>query len=205
MSTLVKAIAAYIALSLSFEAVGFENTIILNSAAEAPLSNNTKSDFISEVTREAFRRIGYRLLIQYFPPGRGLKNSNSGLIDGELIRIKGLEKHYPNLLHVPEKIISLDFVVFSKQKMNLKNGWSDLSDKTVAHINGWKHLEKNIPSSANITKVGNAKILFKLLDKNRIDCVVYELWSGNRAVLQQSIENVIVNRTPLAVNKYVLT
>jgi polar amino acid transport system substrate-binding protein len=190
-----------ISLSTSQSVFGGENDITLNSAAETPLSNSSQSGFLDEVAKEAFSRIGYRLNIENLPPERGLKNSNMGLVDGELIRIKGLDKLYPNLIHVPESIMNLEFVVFSKNPLNLSNGWSDLSGKTVAHINGWKYLEENIPSTADITKVGNATILFNLLDKNRTDAVVYELWGGNWAVLKHSMKGIIVNSPPLAIKE----
>jgi polar amino acid transport system substrate-binding protein len=192
---------AVIALVYSHSVFGGENEITLNSAAETPLSNSRQSGFLDEVAKEAFSRIGYRLNIEHLPPERGLKNSNKGLIDGELIRIKGLGKLYPNLIFVPENIISLEFVVFSKSPLNLSNGWSDLSGKTVAHVNGWKYLEENIPTTADITKVGNATILFNLLEKNRTDSVVYELWGGNWVVLKHSMKGIIVNSPPLAIKE----
>jgi polar amino acid transport system substrate-binding protein len=199
--TLAIIFTAIITITFSFNASAWNNVITLNAAAEYPLSNDASSGFIDEVATEAFSRIGYRLLIQHLPPERGLKNSNRGLIDGELIRVKGLDKLYPNLIHVPEYIIKLEFVAFSNKPISLHNGWSDLAGKTVAHINGWKYLEQNIPTSADITKVSNATILFKLLGNKRTDCVVYELFGGNNTVLKQSIQGVIVNRPSLAVEE----
>ena len=200
-STLAMFFTAIISIAFSYNVSAWNNVITLNAAAEAPLSNDSNSGFIDEVATEAFSRIGYRLLIQHLPPERGLKNSNRGLIDGELIRVEGLDKIYPNLIQVAENIITLEFVAFSNKPISLHNGWSDLAGKTVAHVNGWKYLEQNIPTSADITKVSNATILFKLLENKRTDCVVYELFGGNNTVLKQSIPGVVVNSPPLGVEE----
>ncbi len=57
---------------------------------------------ISEIVlRKAYERIGVKIDTHYFPAERALYMSNSGLVDGEVNRIIGLEKKYPNLIRVP--------------------------------------------------------------------------------------------------------
>jgi len=154
------------------------NEITLNATGEPPLNTPQLTGFMDLVAKETFQRIGYSLNTIRLPAERGLKNVNAGLEDGEMGRIKGLEKTYPNLVRVPEKIMDWEFVVFSPHGLKLDSGWSSLSKFSVAFINGWKILERNVPKGTEITKVKNQQQLFSILIKKRTDLIIYERWGG---------------------------
>lgn len=154
------------------------NEITLNTTGEAPLNTPHLTGFMDLVAKEAFHRIGYSLKTIKLPAERGLKNVNAGIEDGEMSRIKGLDKTYSNLIRVPEKIMDWEFVAFSHDDIKLDKGWSGLSKFSVTFINGWKILEKNVPQQTEITKVKNHHQLFSILDKNRTDIIIYERWGG---------------------------
>lgn len=175
-------------------------TITLNSAADAPLTTDGRDGFLDQVARNIFNKIGYKLTIEKLPAERALRSANSGLIDGEIIRVGGMEKHYPNLIRVPEKIMSLGFFVFSKKQIDLRNGWSALAEKNVAFINGWKIAEKNTPNTAAVTRVKDSQQLFSLLEKDRADFVIYEHWGGNYIINQSQLTNVSMVQPALATN-----
>jgi len=160
------------------QSITFANTITLNAAATDPLSKPDLTGFIDTIVSEAFQRIGIKLSTVSLPAERALKNSNAGVIDGELIRIKGMEKLYPNLLRVPEKIMDLEFVAFSNKNILIDNKWQSLSKLSVTFLNGWKIYEKNVPKSSQVTKVNRIKQLFFLLEKKRADLILYEKWGG---------------------------
>ena len=192
-------IVTIFSLVMLFHTATAEPIIRLNATGQPPLNTKSQDGFMDEVATEAFRRIGFELKTVFLPAERGLKNSNRGLIDGEMSRVKGLEKIYSNLVCVPEKIMDWEFVVFSSKAINLKNGWSDLSAQAVAHINGWKILEKNIPASAEVTKTRNADELFSLLTKKRIDLIIYERWAGHLRLHKLSLDSIKERRPALAV------
>lgn len=175
--------------------------LLLNTTGHPPLNTNTQNGFMDDVATEAFRRIGIELRTTKLPAERGLKNANYGLVDGEMSRIKGLDKIYTNLIRVPEKIMDWEFMVFSSKKISLNDGWNDLSGKLVAHINGWKILEKNIPSSAEITVTANSEELFTLLRKKRTDYIVYERWAGYLSLGHFNMSEVQGQFPPLAVRE----
>lgn len=154
------------------------NEITLNTTGVPPLNTPKLTGFMDMVSQEAFKRIGYTLLTVKLPAERGLKNVNAGIEDGEMSRIKGLEKTYPNLIRVPEKIMDWEFVAFSHGDINISSGWSSLSKFSVAFINGWKILENNVPKTTEITKVKNHTQLFSTLLKKRTDLILYERWGG---------------------------
>jgi len=177
------------------------SVIKLNTTGQQPLNTSDQMGFMDEVSREAFRRIGYELQTLRLPAERGLKNANQGLVSGEMSRIKGLDKKYTNLIRVPEKIMDWEFVAFSYKPISLAGGWNDLSGKAVSHINGWKILEKNIPSTAEITKTGDADSLFNLLRKKRTDYAIYERWGGRYLLNKMLMSEVGVCKTPLAIKE----
>lgn len=172
--------------------------LIFNSATQAHLLTETQDGFLDQLTREALRRIGYQLTIERLPAERALRSANMGIIDGEIIRIKGIEKIYKNLVRVPEKMIDMEFVVISKQNIDLRNGWNSLAGKTVAFIRGWKILEKNVPPTALVTRVNNADKLFSLINNNRVELIIYESLGGNFIINKMNLDNVKIQSPPLA-------
>lgn len=175
------------------------NVLIINTTGKPPLNTPQRSGFMDLVTAEALRRIGYQLQTVQLPAERGLANSNAGIDDGEMSRIAGLEKLYPNLVRVPEKIMDWEFNAFTNKTIHINSRWADLSPYAVAYINGWKILEKNVPEEAEITRVKNPRQLFALLQKDRTDFILYERWGGLNIIQKQKLQNVRIIMPPLAV------
>ena len=194
-------IIASVLLSFFVQTVTAEPIIKLNTTGQKPLNTGNQMGFMDEVAGEAFRRMGYTLQTVQLPAERGLKNANRGIVDGEMSRIKGIDKKYPNLIRVPEKIMDWEFVAFSYNPITLAGGWNDLSGKSVSHINGWKLLETNIPTTAEITKTSNADNLFNLLRKRRTDFSIYERWGGRYLLNKMEMGEVRTCQSPLAVRE----
>jgi len=196
-----KILFVFILFSVATTALADLPVLQLNVTGKAPLNTISKKGFMDEVATEAFRRIGYGLATLSLPAERGLRNADRGLVDGEMSRVKGLDKIYMNLVRVPEKIMDWEFVAFSNNPISMENGWAALSGKTVAHINGWKILEKNIPEQAEVTKTSSADNLFKLIQRNRADYVLYERWGGRYLLKKMKMSNVKMCNPPLAVKE----
>ncbi len=174
-----------------------ESVLTLNTAVTTQSGNNTQPGFITRIEQEALRRLGYTLEYVHFPAERGLQNANAGIIDGDAIRVSGLDKIYPNLIRVNEKIMDWEFVVFSKQDIKIDHGWDSLKPYVVSIINGWKILERNIPKEATLTKVNSANQLFSLLDKNRTDLIIYERYRGLARIKNRHSEDIHIIEPPL--------
>jgi len=170
----------------------------LNTTGQPPLNTPAMTGFMDQVTSEAFRRVGLSLRTSRLPAERGLKNANSGLTDGEMSRIAGLQKIYPNLIRVPESIMDWHFCAFSPQQINLNNSWQSLKPYQVAFINGWKILEKNVPVNSSTIKVKNVDQLFYLLKTSRADLIMYERWGGLLKIKQLKMNRVSLQLPPLA-------
>lgn len=164
--------------------------IVLNTAGGPPLNDSKLSGFIDRITLEAFKRINVKLETVSLPAERALINANSGIIDGDISRIAGLNNKYKNLVQVNEKIMNWEFVAYSNKNINLDAGWNSLIPYSVSIINGWKILEKNVPSEVELTKVKNPQQLFSMLKSQRSDLIIYEKWSGRYYLKTKKITDI---------------
>lgn len=167
-----------------------QEMLVLNTAFASPMSNNEQTGFLNLVVGEALGRIGYGMEAVRLPAERALINANAGIDDGDLSRIAGLQKIYPNLIQVPETVMEVEFVAFTRDLEFPIRGWQSLKPYSVAYITGWKILERNIAEAAELTRVKNVDQLFALLLKNRVDIIVYSRWSGLDYIKQHHLRGV---------------
>lgn len=184
--------------SITAETAADNKILVLNAASSEPLSNNEQTGFIEQLVEAALRRLNYRLESVRMPAERALIIANDGINDGELLRIAGLQKHYPNLIQVPEKLIDLDFVAFTRDKSLQITRWQDLAARSVAIITGWKIFEHNIPDTTDLVSVKNAGQLFTLLLKDRTDAILYSRWSGLAYIHNHQLQDISILEPPLA-------
>jgi len=175
--------------------------LMLNTTTKPPLSTPEQKGFLDQVAQNALSRIGMKVDITSLPAERALRDANAGVLDGELARVPGIEKTYKNLLFIPEYLMDVEFTIFSIKHRTIEPGWNGLNSYSVAFLNGWKILEKNVPASAEITKVNSPSQLFNLLKLKRVDFIIYEKWGGIALAKSMKIENVNVISPPLAVRR----
>ncbi len=178
--------------------------LMLGTFAGPPLSTSDGSGFYDLVLKEAFGRAGLEIEIIQLPAERSLTNANEGITDGDFVRISGLEKIYPNLLRVPEKITDFEFVAFTKLMDIPIKGWQSLQPYHVGIVRGWKILEKNIVGTPSLVRVKNQDQLFTLLANNRTDIVVYSRFEGYGIIKQNKLKEVKTLEPPLAIREMFL-
>lgn len=188
----------FIACYLQAVPVLSQQTIVLNTAFRSPISNQTQTGFADQVLAEAFQRMGYKLEVVQLPAERALINANKGLDDGDLLRIEGLQKQYPNLIQVPEKIIDMDLVIFTKNKPLFQvNGWKSITSSSVAILTGWKIYEMNLAGNNELVHTQNAKQLFSMLQKDRVDFAGYSRWAGLDYMRKKKLSEITLLEPPL--------
>lgn len=174
----------FIALPLVFQmmhgvAYADSGRLSLVTAALPPLASSENSPgYMERIAREAFARAGVAIEVSMLPGERALVNANSGLDDGDLLRIPGIEKAYPNLIRIPEKVMDFEFVAFTRDDTIQIDSLADLQNYTVAYVTGWKFYEKMVNKTRGITTVRGLDELFILLDKGRTEVVLAEHWQG---------------------------
>lgn len=190
---------AILALCVAFTTIVHAGNVIeLNTTGKPPLNTPDQSGFMDRVAKEALRRIGYGLKTVQLPAERGLISANNGLEDGEMSRIAGLSRSYPHLIQVPEKIMDWEFVVFGNHPGPPIRRWKDLKPYSVAFLNGWKILERNVPNESGTFKVNRPEQLFAMLKKNHTDLIIYERWAGLLYAREFGLNSIRVSNPPLA-------
>jgi polar amino acid transport system substrate-binding protein len=181
-----------------------QQSFVLTTSMAPPLSREDQTGFYDQVLIEAFLRVDQTVKITHLPTERSITNANSGISDGEFPRISGLERLYPNLLKVPEKIVDFEFVAFTwRPDIQLKD-WASCKPYNVAIVRGWKILETNLTEARSLVKVKNQKLLFSLLGKHRTDIVVYSRFEGKEMIKQLGLKSVRVLEPPLATREMFL-
>lgn len=178
--------------------------LLLGTFAGPPLSNENRTGFYDRVIQEAFKRINLRIDIEHLPAERSLANADAGITAGDFVRISGLEKLYPNLVMVPEKITDFEFVAFSKTLRLKTSSWETLKPFDVAIVRGWKILEKNLVGTHSLTFAHDQNQLFNLLVNDRADIIVYSRFEGYALIRSQGLDGIKALEPPLDVREMYL-
>jgi len=161
-------------------------TLSLTTGALPPLTASPgHPGFIDQLARAAFARIGVPVEVTTVPTERSLLNVNAGLDDGDIFRVEGVDREYPNLVRIPEKTLDNDFVAYTKRVDIQIRTWADLKPYSVAYATGWKPYERNVQGVRDLTKTPSIHELFPLLENGRADVVLVDRWQGQWVVRQQ--------------------
>jgi polar amino acid transport system substrate-binding protein len=167
-----------------------EQTLTLNTAYSAPLTSPDHSGALDMFYQELGKRLGIKIEIQALPAERALVNANSGVDDGDVSRVVGMEKIYPDLIRVPEPVMHFELVAFSRKANFTVTNAEIFKPYSIGIVTGWKILEKTIVDTKSMDKLENADQLFTLLDKNRIDVAVYEKLQGLLTIQKLGLTNI---------------
>lgn len=171
--------------------------LVLNDTNEPPYTTADGTGFLDLVAGEAFRRAGVELKLVKLPAERALINANSGIEDGDLTRIAGLEAQYPNLVRVPEKLVDWTFSAFGKNPA-MPARWEVIRQRPVAHIRGWKIYERELAGAKQILTAEDPAQLFRLLQLDRVEVILYTRWMGMSLIKRQDMKGIHVLDPPLA-------
>lgn len=188
----------FLILSVGVATAGEPNIYILNTSTGAPYTNASRTGFQDLIVADIFRRLGLKGQVErYDASARALINANDDTDHGVAMRIKGLERKYPNLVRIEERLIKNDFVAYSKNLDFTVDGWRSLKPYTAAYIHGWVIFERNLDPGQTKYDVKEAGQMFRMLDKSRVDIVLYERWQGLQRAQDAAIK-VKVHEPPLA-------
>ncbi len=167
-----------------------EQTLVLNTPFFAPITSPGHDGVLDQFYAELFKRIGYKVEIQPMSAERSLLNVNSGIDDGDVSRVLGIDKAYPNLVRVPESVMTYQMVVFTRKPRFSVKGAESLKAFDVGILTGWKILERNIVDTRSLLKLETGIQLFSMLDKGRIDVAVIEKLEGLHFIQSMGLKNI---------------
>lgn len=156
-----------------------ESPLVLNTDGVSPHSRPDGSGFEDRIVTEAFRRIGRAVVLSHLASSeRCLKNVNDGHDDGNYVRIRGVERDYPNLVMVPEPVSRFSFTAFVRQDGPKNLTWEGLAGRRVGYANGWKLAEQRLKGRQNVSVARDEEALFALLAAGRVEVIVAGLHGG---------------------------
>ncbi len=132
----------------------------------------------SLLLKQAYEKLGVSMELVRLPASRALIEANNGVqIDGELIRIAGLAKQYPNLVQIPVMIANFKISVFSKTIDFDVNGWDSLKPYEVTFKRGFKGMEKHA-DGLRVKRARSSEAALEMLNMDRTDIVVVPYLDG---------------------------
>lgn len=151
----------------------------LSTGMIEPWTNAEGSGFHQVLVREVFSRLGLTATVELnLASSRAFNLANDGITDGLAGRVAGMEKEYPNLVAVPERMFVNDFVACALPGTEPPKDWKGLVDRGVAHIIGWQIFENNLPPVRELTTVKDSAQLLGLLRAGRIEIILHERWQA---------------------------
>ncbi len=159
---------------------------------------NTVDTVIAEVIlRKAYARLGHRVAITKYPAERALKLADGGRADGDVQRIDGLGKHYPNLIQLYPAINYIEGSAFTAGKDITINGWDSLRPHRIGLIRGIKFAELNTVGMDRHF-VGDYGALFRMLRKGRFELGVSPRLNGLYQLKRLNMNGISVLDPPVA-------
>ncbi|MFA7242940.1 MAG: transporter substrate-binding domain-containing protein [Sulfuricellaceae bacterium] len=170
-----------------------EPILVLNSPFYAPVTSAKRDGVLDQVYLELSKRVGVTFEIHSLPAAeRALINVNDGIVDGDVARVPGLEKKYPNMMRVPAPVMRYEMVVFSRDVDFKVAGADSIKPYNVGLVRGWKILEQAATGAKSVTTLESAEQMFSMLDKNRIDIALLEKLEGLQIVASMGINGIKV-------------
>ncbi len=152
-----------------------------------------KTSIISIMT-QAYARLGVDINIVALPVQRAIISADQGEYDGELFRIKDMERHFPNMVMVDIPCYWVDVFAYVRTEDQFKvNGWKSIPrNYTLAAQFGLKYMERIIQShSLKAVFVKDTVQAFKLLISGNANLAVAANSFGEQIVGEQRMTNLV--------------
>ena len=184
-------------LALSCIALGLA-AALAGPAAAAPqrltfanLENSAFNDAAAEILREAYRKLDIAVAVEVLPPERALRRSNSGAIDGEVVRAEGIEQTYKNLVRVPVSYMRYELHAFGRDAGTVIDGWQSLTPYKLVFQRGFKEAEA-MTDGMNRHLVASVDTAFRMVAAGRMDVVLAGRYPGEAAIERLKLDNVFL-------------
>jgi polar amino acid transport system substrate-binding protein len=148
------------------------------------------------ILKEAYSKLNIKIKTKLLPGQRALIATDYGHYDAELIRIKGIDKKYKNLIRIDVPIMNVQGVIFSKDIDIKTNSWDDLKPYKLGFLRGIVLATENTQGFDRKLLSTNEQ-LYQMLDIGRLDMVFSGFLTGSYYVSKLGIKNVKVLNPPL--------
>jgi ABC-type amino acid transport substrate-binding protein len=149
-----------------------------------------------EMLRAVYARLNIKLEFDDVPGKRALALSSAGEVDGEIQRIGTLSRDYPTLVQVTPAINYIEPAVFSTKLRFDVAGWDSIKDYSIGIVRGVGSSEAGTRGMARVTATTSLDNMVRMLDADRFDVMVTDLFSGLVAVRKLNLQARIVPLSP---------
>ncbi len=149
-----------------------------------------------EMLRAVYAKLNIRLEFEDVPGKRALALSSAGEVDGEIQRIGTLSRDYPTLVQVTPAINYIEPAVFTTKLHFDVAGWNSIRDYSIGIVRGVGSSEAGTRGMAQVTATTSLESMVKMLDADRFDVMVTDLFSGRVAVRKLNLEARIYPLSP---------
>lgn len=164
-----------------------------------PPEKNAFHDAAAAIIREAYKTLNIKIVFKTLPGERSLQLSNGGIIDGELVRIAGIDKVYTNLIRIPVSHVTAEQMAFGRDATIVINGWQSLAPYKLAFHRGYKVAEKNSENmNRYLTRTDEAA--FRMVASGRMDLALANRFTGSKIINDLGLDNVVMIRPPVEID-----
>lgn len=141
-----------------------------------------------EILRAVYGRLNIAVEFEDVPGKRALALSSSGELDGEVHRIANLARDYPTLVQISPPINYIEPSVFTTT-LDLKvTGWNSIRDYSIGIVRGVGSSEAGTSGMSRVTAAASLENMIRMLDADRFDLMVTDLFSGRVAVRKLNLQ-----------------
>jgi hypothetical protein len=151
------------------------------------------------VLTQVYKNLGIKITITPLSGKRAQYVANSGMKDGEIMRIWTYGDENPNTIRVPTPYYYLETMPFVLRKSDIVIlTKQNLSKYRLTKIRGVKHTNNITQGLINIYEMSSTKDMFKLLLSGKVDVVLTNTIDGKLALARLGLTNVVAMKKPLA-------
>ena len=161
-----------------------------------PNEENAFHNAAAEIVRRAYRELNILIVYKTYPAERALSLSNKGIADGELVRIKGIDAKYPNLIRIPVSHVTAEQMAFASRPGIKVSGWQSLKSYRIVFHRGYKVAERNTVGM-NRFIVSNDQAALKMVLKGRMDVAIANRFSGLDTIKKLKLDGIKILTPPV--------
>jgi hypothetical protein len=149
-----------------------------------------------EMLRAVYAKLNIKLAFEDVPGKRALALSSAGEVDGEIQRIGTLSSDYPTLIKVTPAINYIEPAVFTTKLRFDVAGWNSIREYSIGIVRGVGSSEAGTRGMARVTATTSLENMIRMLDADRFEVMVTDLFSGLVAVRKLNLQTRIVPLSP---------
>ncbi len=155
------------------------------------------TDYRDGIMIEAARRVGFELEVGWKPDRRGLVSANAGIDDGHYPRTLEALEDFPDLVVVPVPVFRSEYVAVVQNQDIRVTDWNSLRSYKVGYPMGWVVFENREADFGDAYPVSNFASLIKMLQRGRVDIVLFESNAFERLARLIDVSDLTVLGPPL--------